>query len=388
MDFPDSNDLLRFAGERAGEQESFVVELCSVNSHTGNGAGTDRVAEMILDEVGGYFRSHERIAGTESGDHHVLGSGGKRKAVYLTGHLDTVFPPEHPFRDCTREGDWLRGPGTGDMKGGLAVLVYALKALDASGLLDRIDLAMILGADEEAGSPGSRSIYERERENAAACICAECAGENGEFVVSRNGKAGGRIDCAGVQDHVGRGEGNEKSSAVLALSRAVLELESLNGMFPGVTVNVGRIEGGLGPSTVPGEAHGLFDMRWRDEVHYGELLSEARRRVEGRVASGPGSELEILNHRPAMPRTEGTERLLAVLEASAGTLGTTISTEHRRGTSDANFFGSAGVPTLDGFGPLCLGDHTEDERILVPTLASRTALLAVFLMRLAGQAAG
>jgi glutamate carboxypeptidase len=80
-----------------------------------------------------------------------------------------------------------------------------------------------------------------------------------------------------------------------------------------------------------------------------------------------------------MPATEGTSRLKAVLELTAGATGTVVTTEHRRGTSDANFFGSAGVPTIDGFGPVCLDDHTDRERILIPTLASRTALLALFL---------
>jgi glutamate carboxypeptidase len=334
---------------------------------------------MMIERVSPFLPVHESVEDAAGRIHHILRSHGEGPWIYLIGHLDTVFPEEHDFQACSRDGDWLTGPGTGDMKGGLAVMAYALEALAAAGALDSMKVTMILGADEERGSPGSRGIYERERRSAAACLAAECAGENGEFVVSRNGKAGGRLDCEGRQDHVGRGDGG-KESAVVLLAEAILALESLNGIFPGVTVNAGRVEGGLGPSTVPGEARCLFDMRWSEETHYERLLSEARRRTERRSADGGSCRLTILNHRPAMPATEGSARLEAALELTAGSIGSAVSTEHRRGTSDANFFGAAGVPTLDGFGPVCLQDHTDRERILIPTLASRTAMLALFLV--------
>ena len=372
------NSILDHIERAAGDQLRFLEGLCRVNSHTDNIEGVQRVAGMILERAGSLLRTHEPTMDKAGRTHHILRSGGDGPAVYLLGHLDTVFPPGHSFQSCSRNGDWLTGPGTGDMKGGLAVIVFALEALAHAGVIDSMNLSMILGADEETGSTGSRTIYERERARAAACLTAECAGENGELVVSRNGKAGGRLDCTGEQDHVGRSGGGKKS-AVLELSRAVIALESLNGAFPGVTVNVGQVSGGLGPSTVPGEAHCLFDLRWRDEIYFDKLVSEARRLTEDRTTGGGSCRLTILNHRPAMPATEGTARLTAALELTAGLTGTVVTTEHRRGTSDVNFFGAAGVPAIDGFGPVCLDDHTERERILIPTLASRTALLALFL---------
>ena len=372
------NLILDYIEHAASDQLRFVEDLCSINSYTDNIDGVQRVAGMVLERAGSLFRTHEPIEDEAWHTHHILRNGGEGSAIYLLGHLDTVFPPGHTFQACSRNGDWLTGPGTGDMKGGLAVIVFALEALAHAGVIDSMNLSMILGADEETGSTGSRAIYERERANAAACLTAECAGENGELVLSRNGKAGGRLDCSGAQDHVGRGDG-EKMSAVLELSRAVIALESLNGAFPDVTVNVGQVGGGLGPSTVPGEAHCLFDLRWRDEIYFDKLVSEARRLTENQKTVAGSCRLTILNHRPAMPATEGTARLMASLELTAGLTGTVVTTEHRRGTSDANFFGAAGVPTIDGFGPVCLEDHTERERILIPTLSSRTVLLALFL---------
>ena len=104
----------------------------------------------------------------EVGDHHLWKTAGEEKAIYLIGHMDTVFPPEHPFQRCGFEGDLLRGPGTGDMKGGIAVLVYALLALGHMGFLDQLNIVLILNSDEEIGSATSHLIYESEKERALA----------------------------------------------------------------------------------------------------------------------------------------------------------------------------------------------------------------------------
>ncbi|UCF06387.1 MAG: M20/M25/M40 family metallo-hydrolase [bacterium] len=376
---PSSKDrIVSFVKEHAEEQLEFVTALCNENSYTYNPEGTNRAAEMVLDTAGGLFPHHEVIDETEVGNHHILRSRTGSKAIYLLGHLDTVFPPDHPFQTCTAEGDWLTGPGTGDMKGGLAVLVYALKALQECGAMDRLDITLILGTDEEIGSAMSHTLYKRERKKAIACLTAECAGPNGEVVVSRNGKAGVRLDCDGEECHVGNVSG-EKTSAVLEMAHKIIALESLNDYHPEVTVNVGSVEGGLGPSTVPGHASCLVDLRWRDEKHYDDLLEKVHGFARDTLLPLSRCRLTVLNHRPAMPLHEGTERMFDALERTAGLLGITIGREHRRGTSDANYFGSSGVPTLDGFGPVCEGDHTPRERILIPSLAERTTLLTLFL---------
>jgi len=278
-------------------------------------------------------------------------------------------------------GDWLTGPGTADMKGGLAVFVYALRALQHEVGLDNLKLAVILGADEENGSATSRQLYEQERENASLCLVAECGGEKGEIVVSRNGKAGGRLDCTGRDRHVGSAQ-DERASAILEIAHKVIAFESLNGLMPEIRVNVGRIEGGLGSGTVPGSASFLFDLRWKNEDHFGPLLDQLADIASKNANPLCSSHMEILNHRPAMPITENTRKILPTLKKTAEILNQEIGFEHRKGTSDANFFGAAGVPTLDGFGPIGMKDHTSDEKILISSLKERTALLAHFLFSL------
>ena len=364
------------------EQLDFLITLCEENSYTFNKPGSDCVSGLILEKLEGIFPVHRTIEQKEVGNHHILKSRDTEKAVFLLGHTDTVFPPDHPFQTCRRDGEWLYGPGTADMKGGLAVMVYALKALHQTEVLEKLNAAMILGSDEENGSVTSHSIYAQERENASLCLVAECAGENGEIVVSRNGKAGGRLDCHGYDQHVSTATG-EKASAVLELAHKVIALESLNGVFPGVLVNAGRIEGGLGSGTVPAQASLLFDIRWEKDEHWDPLLERLQKIAAHCYSPRSQCRLTVLNHRPAMPFGKQTERFLPLLKKTAGELGQGLSTEHRRGTSDANFFGAAGVPTLDGFGPVGTRDHTPEERILISSLKERTSLLALFLLSLA-----
>ncbi|MBN1356665.1 M20/M25/M40 family metallo-hydrolase [bacterium] len=372
------NNIKTYLQIHAESQVSFLIDLCNQNSHSLNKKGTDRVACMLLENLNGIFRIHETVTGKDTGDHHILRTMDHPGSVFLIGHMDTVFPVDHNFQKCRMDGEWLHGPGTGDMKGGLAVIVYALKALHHAGLTGDMNLTLILGADEEIGSPVSRAVYEREKQLAGICIGAECAGPAGEIVVSRNGKAGARLDCEGRDRHVGTGK-HEKSSAILELAHKIIALESLNDVFPGVSVNIGRMEGGLGPSTVSAHACAWLDVRWRDEKHYRELKAKIREMASEPVQEGCGSTVTWLNHRPAMPPSENNRRLFESFRGISESQGENLKTEHRRGTSDVNFFGSSGVPSVDGLGPVCFDDHTPMERIRISSLLSRTALLALFL---------
>jgi glutamate carboxypeptidase len=363
------------------EQLDFLIALCEQNSYTFHKQGTDCVAAMILEKLEGIFPIHSVIQQSDIGNHHILKTGNSGKAVYLLGHMDTVFPLDHPFQKCHRDGDWLGGPGTADMKGGLAVMIYALKALHTTCGLDPLNVVLILGGDEENGSATSQKIYEEERKNAGICLVGECAGENGEIVISRNGKAGGRLECIGEARHVGAAA-EDKASAILELARKIIAFEALNGMFPGVSVNVGWIEGGLGPGTIPGTASFLFDLRWYEEEHFASLYERIQEIASQNLDHQCSSRLNLLNHRPAMPTGYKTETAVSLLRQVAEELGQEVATEHRRGTSDGNYFGVVGVPTLDGFGPVGIKDHTPGERILIPSMKARTALLATFLLRL------
>jgi len=372
-------EIISFLDSLAHEQVRFIIDVCNQNSYTYNKKGVDNAAEIFVHKLNGILPFRQVFKQSEIGNHHLFKTDDSAKAIYLVGHLDTVFPPEHPFQKCRIEQDILTGPGTGDMKGGLAVIVYALLALHKVGVLNSLSLAFFMSSDEEIGSITSSSIYTTERKKAIACLTAECAGLNGEIVISRNGKMGARIDSHGKDRHVGIGS-PEKSSAILELAHKVIAVESLNEHLPGVSINVGKIEGGLGPSTVPAHAKCLLDIRWRKQEHKKILLDHIEEKINSNSQSGCFSEFHILNSRPAMPTNNGTGELFEIVKQVGKYLGQEIKSEHRRGTSDANFFGSAGVPTLDGWGPICKNDHTAGEYIQISSVIERTKLLALFLL--------
>lgn len=363
------------------EQLEFLITLCKQNSYSYNKQGSDHVSALICKKLEGIFPVHKVVRQEKMGDLHILKTGKRGKSIYLLGHTDTVFPPDHPFQTCRKKGEWLWGPGTADMKGGLAVMVYALRALKLGSGDEFPNTALILGGDEEIGSTTSRITYEQESNKAWLCLVGECAGKNGEIVVSRNGKAGGRMETLGRDAHVGSST-QEKASAILELAHKVIAFESLDGVFPGVRVNVGRIEGGLGPGTIPSQASFLFDLRWQKEEHYERLLERVQEIASFKVNPLCSSIMTLLNYRPAMAANTKTDKFVSQLRQVAEGLGQKISTEHRLGTSDGNFFGAKGIPTLDGFGPIGLNDHTPEERILISSLKARTSLLALFLLGL------
>ena len=374
-------EVLAFISAREKEQLDFLVRLCNQNSYSFNPDGVNRVGEMIAENLNGIMPVHEVETFEKVGKSHIFRSSDHEKSIYLLGHMDTVFPLNHAFQACSVSGDVLSGPGTGDMKGGLVVIIYALKALHHSGVLRELNISTIFNSDEEIGSKYSRRIMERERERALMCLVTECAGLDNQIVISRNGKMGARMRSFGKPQHVSVGT-HEKSSAILEAARKIIDIEALNNIYPGVSLNVGKVAGGLGPATIAAEAEAYIDIRWEHEEHKDRLIGNVESIIGQRALPGCHSEFEVLNWRPSMPYTGRNRELIDTIQSTADEIGQQVPTEHRRGSSDANHFGSAGVPTVDGLGPISQWDHTSEEYIRIPSLHDRTRLLAAVLLRI------
>ena len=166
LDVARRDRIVSFLQARAAEQLQFVIDLGHQNSYSYNKAGTERVAGMILAKIGHLFPVHRVVEQDEVGDLQLLSTVGEGESLYLLGHMDTVFPPDHPFQECHVDGEKLHGPGCGDMKAGLATIVYAVMALAEAEVLSRIPLTVILAGDEEIGAVTSRPVYEEERKKA------------------------------------------------------------------------------------------------------------------------------------------------------------------------------------------------------------------------------
>ncbi|UCF30173.1 MAG: M20 family metallopeptidase [bacterium] len=362
---------------------SFLRSLVEVNSYSRNYEGINRVGEVVAGVMPADL-GHRIHLDRNGVNHHIFentaASGGP---VVLIGHVDTVFPPRTRSRKFEAVDGRVYGPGTADMKGGITVMVYALKVLEEMGLLPAIPLRVLVNGDEEIGSPHSSSTVEELGRGASCALVFECGGLNGEVVHCRRGIRRFRLTVRGKARHAGVKSG-AKDSAVVELSRMVLALEALNEEDTGVSLNVGKISGGTATNIVPDLAKASFEFRFWDE-NTEERVLDSIRDITGHVqCEGCSAKLVCHHSRPAGRPAQGTDRLFSVLASAAEELGMKVAKEKRGGTSDANFLMAQGIPTLDGMGPIGDLDHSPDEYIIEESLYERIALTALLLTKVVG----
>ncbi len=308
--------------------------------------------------------------------------GGPR--VLLIGHMDTVFDPgtaaARPFRIDDRTA---HGPGVTDMKSGLLAGLYAVQAILAeAGGLPFERLTFIANPDEEIGSPSSRAHIVAAAADVDACLVLECARANGDIVSARKGILDTRLTVHGRAAHAGV-EPEKGRSAVLEAARVVRELHALNGRWPGVTVNVGRIVGGTRPNVVAERCDLEVDVR--STTAEGLHAAEAAVRDIAAATEVPDTTIET-DVRVAwlpMERLERSGRLVEHAQAIAERLGFPVADTATGGASDANTTSGMGVPTLDGLGPIGGNDHSPAEYLEVDSIVPRTTMLAGLLLAIA-----
>jgi glutamate carboxypeptidase len=261
------------------------------------------------------------------------------------------------------------------MKGGLAVGIFALRALAAVGRLDDIPVKFIFNSDEEIGSPVSSPIITSEAANSLAAFVLECGSLADGVVTGRKGRIGFRLTFKGAAGHAAFADRHKKSS-ILELSHKVIELEALNGQSPGLTVNVGKIQGGIGPNTVPEMASAEVDVRFVG-IDESKLFEEELRRILAHAhIQGVATTVLWRSRRMPMPPSRANKKLFALVAEQARRLGFEVVEEYRQGCSDANIVADEGIPVIDGLGPLGDLDHSDREFILKESLKSRCKLLA------------
>lgn len=373
--------LLAWLRERTDEMCVLVERLALAESPSSvpeaqRGAYAILAAE--LEDAGLLTRP---LRGERVGDHLFARPAARRRGAgvqLLVGHLDTVWPlgtlRTMPVR---REGDELFGPGVADMKAGLAVLVFALRALAAHRLDSELDPVVLVTSDEEIGSVESLPSLRRLARCAARAYVLEAPlGRAGKLKTARKGTGWFRVAVKGRAAHAGVAP-EAGRSAILELSHVIQQLFALNDPTHGVTVNVGTIDGGLRPNVVAPEASAVVDVR--------VPTLEAGARVEAAITSlrpvTPDVTIVVEGGltRPPLERTPRNRVLWHAAERAAAALGLPLEEAAVGGASDGNYT-SLLTATLDGLGAVGEGAHAVDERILVPSLPERAALLALLLL--------
>ncbi len=343
-----------------------LEDVVTINSFTQNKQGVDRVGEYF-DELFSSLGFEVEIFTRELiGNHHYYKSpyNPQKKRLLLLGHLDTVFPAGK-FEKFSEDKEWVYGPGVCDMKGGNIVMYEALRLLTKEQKVENIDILLV--SDEESGSDDSKFLTQKLAKLYDYCFVYEAAGKKMELVSARKGVGTFFVDIEGKAAHAGN-HYSDGIDANLEASYKLQELVKLTNLENETTVNVGKMEGGIGANTISPSAHLTFEIRYTSMQERDRLLDAIEKIVTTSYVEGSKATLRGGIQRDVMQETQETK---ALIEAIAKITKKNIAVEHRGGVSDANIVASCGVVTLDGFGPYGDGDHTVHERALKSSFESR-----------------
>ncbi|MCA1033676.1 MULTISPECIES: M20 family metallopeptidase [Bacillaceae] len=372
-----------FIRSRQGEMLELIERLVNIDSGSHNKEGVDRVGSILKEE-------YERLGFLVQVDEQekygnnliIRHKNAIDPKIILVAHMDTVFPDgtaaKRPFRI---EGNRALGPGVADMKSSQAELLYALKALIASGTKGYENVLIVLNTDEEIGSPASKKLIIGQAAGKEYALIMEPARKDGSLVSSRRGGGRYKVIVKGRAAHSGI-EPEKGRSAIEELAHKIIQLHELNDHEKGISVNVGLIEGGSAVNTVSPSAVAHVDIRITD-MEQARFLQEKIEEICSHT-DVPGTRVEVKGRisRPPMEKNEQNESLLHVIQEVGKEIGLEVSDTATGGGSDASFTSANGVATVDGLGPVGGNAHSENEYVEIPTLAERTLLLAKTIQRL------
>ena len=302
--------------------------------------------------------------------------------LLLTGHMDTVYPADHSFQTLTfRDDGTLNGPGVADMKGGLAVMLAALRAVEASPLAERVGYEVVINSDEETGSFSSSALIARAAHGKLAALTYEPALPDGTLAGARGGTGNFSIVVTGRSAHAGRNP-EEGRNAIVAASDLAVRLFAIRS--PTLAVNPARIEGG-GPNNVVPD-HAVLRINFRP-ADYAEIAraQAAIDRIVAEVAAAHDVTIAVHGsfNRPPKPIDPGAAKLFALVKECGAALGLDIAWRATGGVCDGNTIAACGVPVVDTMGARGGAIHSTDEFLIVDSLAERAALSALTILRLA-----
>ena len=369
---------LRYFQERRDQMVQTIHQLVEIESPSDNKDAVDRLGTLLarrFEGLGGHAKFH-RVQ--KFGDHLQVdfAGTGRGKPVLLLGHLDTVYPlGTLATMPCRVASGRLWGPGTFDMKSGIALMLHAIEALRAwhQDVLPR-PVTVLLVSDEEVGSDTSRRITENlARQSAAVLVLEPSQGPKGAVKTARKGIGEYVLKVTGKAAHSGL-DFEKGQSAILELARQIVAIQKLIDLKRGLTLNVGTVQGGTRVNVIPAEASAVLDVR----VARKQDAAGIDRKLRSLKPFNRQCKLEISGgmNRPPMERTSSVAALYKKAAEIAKQMGWKLEEAAVGGGSDGNFTAGLGIPTLDGLGGVGEGAHATHESILISELPKRAALLA------------
>jgi glutamate carboxypeptidase len=305
------------------------------------------------------------------------------RRILLTGHMDTVFPAEHPFQEQRwLDGTTLNGPGVADMKGGIAVLLHALAAFENTQSSNSLGYDVLINSDEETGSLASAALIAQLAAGKIAALTYEPAAlPDGTLAHERGGTGNYSIIITGRSAHAGRNP-EEGRNAIVAAADLILRLKALE--REDITINPAKVEGGGPNNVVPDHAVLRFNIRPRSQ----SAMENFDHDLKGLIAVIEAShQVHCHRHggvtRPPKRVDERAQKLFDLVRACGAELGQDIRWKSTGGVCDGNNIAACGVPVVDTMGVRGGAIHSPDEYLIVPSLAERAMLSARVIERLA-----
>lgn len=378
------------------DQEKQALEILglwvSLNTHTLNIPGINEFQNVLASEFANLGMRSQFTSELGRGNHLLVTSSSfdrrRKNNVLLVGHADTVFPDtgeEHPFRV---ENGWAYGPGVADDKGCLLTILLAMRALRELGVLDRLRVGIYINSQEEDPDPIPAELLMMFKRRVKEVLVFEPGrvSKSGDdslddgIITERKGLLKFTIKVDGKRAHAGNSHA-DGVNAIHQVSLLIPALQAITDRDRGLTVNVGEVAGGIGTNVVPGKASCSFEVR----SPRAEYFDEVRARIlQICVPSIPGAQVTV-HPIASIPPLEQTAKSLATYERMAAARRTVglnpAKMELQGGGSDGNFLAAAGLPVIDGLGPLGENFHNPElERLSLDSIGPKVGALVHYLL--------
>ena len=367
------------------DQLKLLEQVVNLDSGTGDIDGGRKVAALLAPRLAAMGFSVETLPAEAPGlAENIVATlkGGGKGRVLLIGHIDTVFGPgtvgKRPFR---ADAERAYGPGVVDEKGGVVETIQALQILHDLGFRDFKQIVLLLETSEERGSPGTLKLIDRLLADTDAELNVEPAGEHDELTVWRKGSATFHITVKGRAAHAGVAPQDGRNAAAELLN----QLHAAN-IWPksgeGLTVNLTLMSAGSRANIIPEDAQAQLNVRVREEADFGKV--EAVLKANALTHQIPDTTVTVSREGayPPLPNNPGTDALADRASAIYAALGKTIGRGGNGGASESALAAKAGVPALDGLGPVGAAAHSDDEYLELNSLTPRLYLLSKLIMSL------
>jgi glutamate carboxypeptidase len=382
---PKDAPVLAAAEALRPEQLHTLESIVNVDSGTGDVAGGRKVAALLIPQLRA-LGMDVQTAAAEAPDlpENIVATlkGTGRGRILMIGHIDTVFGPgtvaQRTFRIA---GDHATGPGVSDEKGGVVEGLYALRILHDRGFKDFGQITFLIETSEERGSPGTQALIHRLVGQSDVELNLEPGDPPDVLTVWRKGSATYHIDVKGRAAHAGVAPQDGRNAAVELIHQI-----QADDVFPhsgeGLTANLTLMNAGSRENIIPDHASAAINVRVRDKADFDRVRQAYE--ANAQHVQVPDTQVTVSSTPafPPLPSNVGTFGISTRAEAIYEGIDRTIGLGGNGGASESALAYEAGVPALDGLGPVGGGFHSDKEYLDLTTLTPRLYLLAELLMDL------